>query len=844
MSALEKIKQQTKRMKEKAAQEFEKLPQYLEKKVGGYKTPKKASDKKKLDKIEEESRVRFFRKILKTEKKLDDDELTKAFNEFAELGDVNRKKLVSVFTQVLGRKALITVLKEIVDGKNSEEVLKTISNPDYKELTKKTAKYAREAKEVINEVIEDAVFNKALDRISAQNVTDYITGYDIFAIELKQSGVEDITATNRQWKSLSDEEKTSYNTNAKEINAKKIEQIKTRKKTIVLDDEIIPSRTMRAVDDTQTLRPSIDDLQCVYDYMKHIWIDDYHATYITSPTDTPLDSKYIITDTRFDKNNKFIYDDKEWYRPSKYFYMMQCGRYQDIRRQEGVVFTCFDGSEDLPVSFVIGYKTIDNDFVVQDEAIFDKEKKWLARKLKTQYDRHSEFVNMIIPETNTNIKTDISNKMRAYLVAVINPSLSNDKKDFEKKDNITTVKETIAEDKISPAMKEGLENVLGATSINISASKKSQSADEDKKSFNKKNTKIEPFDMPDPVYTPNSPFIVDLENAIMLRSVNKKVIDYIREIVNFTAFVDTAIFGLISRIFRSRLRASFYNPNMIPSLEIKQKLPEIFENKDITNKDEYMVSIESAISKKADYISYHLYNSIFTSDVITNIPPIVTYIPSFPDVNLPVSNGCDIPGFPSFEIVYYKLGEVTYCFTIYQLINMFQSNNFVNPYTGKEDFSKEFIDYIISFFNSKNVDIEFSKLFEETIVSVAPNISGYPMIEDLLSKLADIEASAFKEPEPVPDPLQPVETPQEVVEPKEEIKETFNETVEVKEEPKEEASPAKFGMDSRDVSDDIRCEMCGQNIENPEYRTILHDKDPKIVHFCNTKCFSNWGVGN
>ncbi len=784
MSALEKIKQQTKTMKEKAAKEFQNLPKdYLKKNLPRYPGPK-TNDKKKMENMEEDKRVAFFKHILKNKGSMTNEDLENAFNNFADLGDINRRKAINVLMYVLGKKKLFKFMEDVVGGKNSDDLINKMANPEKKVkinprdpeagtmkvpggikidpetkevYISKAGKRANLIKEVMNEAVEEVVFESAIDRMAVNVLTENVTGYDLFATDMKKGIEQDITEINRLWRELSKDQRKQYNDKASKINQTNAENKPAKKKIIYLDSDVIPLRAIQTGDSKTALRPSIDELQCVYDYMKHIWIDDYYATYITSPNDSPLDSKYIISDEKA----TMIYDDKEWHRPSKYFYMMQCGRFQDDRRQDGIIFTCFDGSLKLPVNFIVGYKTLDNEFVIQDEAIFQKEKKWLARKYMSQYERHAEFINSRIPSENTNIKEEISKRMREYISVLLNYSLSNEDKSNDKK--------------------------------------------------------IEPLDSKDTYYTSRTPFVSTVEESIMLRSTDKSIIEYIRNVIEFTSFVDLGIFGSQSKIFRSRLRADFYNPELIPSLTIQQKFPEVFENDNITNKDEYLASINSIIYQKANAVSYYVYNSVFPADTITKIPSITDSIPSLKDVNLEAVNSCDLSPFPSFEIIYYTEDNKRYCFAIYQLYNMFQSGNLINPNTGNK-FSDEFVDYVTSFFNSKSLDDEFSKLFEPT-VSVLGDIGGMSMIQDLMSKIADIEMKAFAS------PSSPSSVPSEGDEKIDESIETPSEEIKI--------------TDSM-VEDELKCELCSQRIDNDQYKTILDDKDPKIVHFCTTKCFSEW----
>ncbi len=794
-STTDKLAELKKKVQKQAKKDMDKLLDVSvkkEAKMPTYTVPKKGKDVKVLESIEEKNRVEFFKRLDRSFDSMDNEELIASITDFGEKGDDKRKVFTKVLLEFIPYKKLKKYMKDVIDGANSDNLLKAMKFKT-QDMTSGEASMA----DAINNVIQNEESALAHERfanvIASRKGKDRITAFDLYVEDMNKTGIIDQRTIVESWRNTDENTKNTYKNRALATNKKRDEdEKKTKKHILSIDDEAEPIPRI-VIDVREAMTRPVIDSQALYDYMRHLWIPNYASTYISTPKDMQddIDPKFIIDSGKDD--DKVVYDERTWYRPSKYFYLMQIGRFADDRKQDGINLICYDGSLDNPVVFNVIHKTKDNNVILQNEKIFKDENNWFKKKNISQDMKLNEFINTPIDSMSPSVLDTITMFMRKYLAITLTTELSNANRTDK--------------------------------------------------------AKLKPVDIPDPIFTENDSFITDLESAFMTRANGKTLDYYLEEISSFLVFVERSFTGGSYVIFKSRVRANMYSPSKIPSLTIEEKVPEIFndptipdnkgDSKAVRAKDVIKSSIQYVINCRKKTLACILFNHIYPRDMITNIPICQDSIPTIAEpAELSTKNRCRIEKMHPHEIIYYKEGDNTYCFSIYEIIGMISSNNFVNPFTNNK-FSDEFVDSILSFNENFIVDPTVGR--KET-AAVMGTTKGYPTIDDLMTKIADMEQAYF-------DKLEKTETS-----PSDEIVE---ETVEIPMEVQEQTSEEESSSVNPDFIEDVTvtpiqgenvgltCEVCKKPITDNTYTTIADASvsTPTIVNFCSTKCFSEWNEG-
>ena len=137
------------------------------------------------------------------------------------------------------------------------------------------------------------------------------------------------------------------------------------------------------------------DINCLEHQRIKPWINGrVVSTYIVSVDGSNID-KYILEQGKTHQEGNTT-----WYPVNKFFTELMCNNYADLRTQDGEVLTVFT-SERKPVRMKVAYAT-NHGFIVQDESIFDIEKKYLEELRMTRQQKVQRLldspVNDVIKE--------------------------------------------------------------------------------------------------------------------------------------------------------------------------------------------------------------------------------------------------------------------------------------------------------------------------------------------------------------------------------------------------------------------------------------------------------------
>lgn len=299
-------------------------------------------------------------------------------------------------------------------------------------------------------------------------------------------------------------------------------------------------------------------------------------------------------------------------------------------------------------------------------------------------------------------------------------------------------------------------------------------------------------------YISDPNYIAKIEESIF--SKHKDVDKYLNAISGIVVFMR----DWNKSVFKERVRSLYYQPEVLADLSLEEKLPEVFENTNITDLQQQHTEqqINEMIRQDTD--------NILRVIIRTRFPGRAPTRPTFAiPVQLPVRTNMtpicvdDMKrlGIPDVNIIYYTdIDKKTYCFDVFELKNEFENGNFINQYTGNK-FSDEFISKVFRF-DPYTVSISETNDDEKPL-----SLTKIPMTilaPDFLQKVID------------------------------DIERMENNMVN---DAKDKILEAEISGKSYDTSE--ICEYCHKYVNNGKgYKTIIRrDNEYELVRFCNTKCF-------
>ena len=118
---------------------------------------------------------------------------------------------------------------------------------------------------------------------------------------------------------------------------------------------------------------------CKNVYKKMPWIPGNFITRIciSKPNITEKESSDIYFEDFIIDSSKFFFKDEEWYEVSEKYFQFQCD--DAIKKnQKNDILYFFDANGELLIAFKIGFSNTNNDFIVQDEYIYNSERSFFA----------------------------------------------------------------------------------------------------------------------------------------------------------------------------------------------------------------------------------------------------------------------------------------------------------------------------------------------------------------------------------------------------------------------------------------------------------------------------------
>ena len=208
------------------------------------------------------------------------------------------------------------------------------------------------------------------------------------------------------------------------------------------------------------------------------------------------------------------------------------------------------------------------------------------------------------------------------------------------------------------------------------------------------------------VYKKNVDEVISSDTTPYIKTLLQTIVKY--DMTNYELFSkisDIIIYLNIpeSQIFRKRVASEYYLPDILPILSKQDKFPEIFE--DISVPDDYKTIISTFIDNKIKEMTIYMGNTLYyfenpTERMYSNIYNYNTLfkIKTNPRLNICKNkNKIDSTEKPE-NIIYYLEDGNMYCFTIDNLYQQFEEQNFINENTGKL-FDMRFVEYFKNRYN-------------------------------------------------------------------------------------------------------------------------------------------------
>ena len=303
-----------------------------------------------------------------------------------------------------------------------------------------------------------------------------------------------------------------------------------------------------------------------------------------------------------------------------------------------------------------------------------------------------------------------------------------------------------------------------------------------------------------------------------------KTSEFFRKIGEVIIYLDLDVSK--DNIFKNRVIQGYYIPSVLINLTVKQKLPEYFEDPNITQKE--INSVIKIINNNVKDFVNSMGEIIYQyKNPTKNIPTKSKLHYSFDPLNVRkwkkvCDNKEDVENLDPEDLVYYKEDEEVYCFTIPYIVKLIkeQGKKAKNPYTGNlidSDFKNDILNtYGDKVFSDKNSMKEQEEEKEGKKEEEKEGKKQKGVKEQILAP--NLFEVMFKE-------IQKLKLEEE--------------EQEVEQEVEQEEKKSYSGYSP--VENDNTCKFCKSNVDTENcFKTIMDSVDGfKTVYFCSTKCFEN-----
>jgi hypothetical protein len=421
-----------------------------------------------------------------------------------------------------------------------------------------------------------------------------------------------------------------------------------------------------------------------------------------------------LDDKKFSTGESIITsDNKRFYKAGRSFYNLQCNVYADLRSQQGNKLIAYV-DKNTKVEFKVAF-TIINPSI--DTSLIVKE----------SFDINNIKIANYIGQKVLLQNEDIFNREKAEWI----------KKNIYDEKKLTDIGERNIDKNSILIAKKWLSNFL-----------------------------IQCTDNRD--YSVDSPFIHIAIDSIKNVKTNKELFRKVAEIIVYTMIKE-------AQIFRKRLKAEYYLPEILHQITHVEKFPEVYDPLYGTSQNSIDV-YSSYIQNNIDIIIQKMLGDFLVKDPTRKKVTDIEYKTHPEMINYEDKKLCvnDIQDIDPKNIIYYQdeIDKKLYCFDVVKLALNFEKGDYINPFTNNP-FSQEFVRrYTITYFDKddgktytfpfeslykrfKNNDIvnpQTGRLFDESFVTVVLKGSTFhksAYLRDLSFKRLDRKLATCANPQDI-----------------------------------------------------------------------------------------------
>lgn len=638
----------------------------------------------------------------------------------------------------------------------------------------------------------------------------------------------------------------------------------------------------------EKLAITIADKDCVFSYTQVPWLADKVENIYICPVDTDI---YCYTYSK-DKINLF---GTEWFKVNKYYYELQCDP-NLLKEQKGDVLSFFDkNTKQLIANFKIGYEVSRNrvvpvenknyniysfenlsgknmvkrNIIVQNEFIFEKEKKYFAEKNKTPKDK----IKSITEESVNPVKPDVVKIaikfMKTYFKNTDNEDLANDEYLNKVIDEILKISSNVSD----------FAKKLGELLVYMS-----KSVDAFNYGLFKSKIKLKYYPPEDIVKLTEKEKLPEVFGDGFLTGTseeNEKIRESMRS--NLKESLDEFIENFIDELYIHRNMYGRYKPRSSLKYGDRFRYSKISQLPDLTKT---CIGNPGEKIKTKDLINYlPLKDKHIIKVHVRVVDPDNQYavekiLPNG-DIEKVMVNKTKI-------VEQEKEVDSIFCLNIDEIYERLQNKNNTNPYTGNE-LPPEFIDRVNNAVTERKARVIITTSEPSTVsnLTTAPSIGLLRLIRSDINRLIDREfkvketeeVTKTKEEAPITEmaiePSMLVET-EAVIEPEEVVEyvdfDSFLNGMMIEEQPRVEIPVAEIPIDlgilqieepivveefpkdgttseeaneieseEQDGGVVLTCQRCNTNIKGKPFKTTICQNDElAIVNFCSIGCIDEF----
>lgn len=543
----------------------------------------------------------------------------------------------------------------------------------------------------------------------------------------------------------------------------------------------------------ENYQPLVEDysfIKCMDLYHHYDWIKGkVTGVWLSSDKNTQPDKNYIY-DVTIEEDGHL------WYQANRKFVAIQCDPKSKKRQQDDILIIENRGKI---IKFKIGYTIVGNTyksriiekengekvlrtFVVQDEAMFLKEKQFFRKTKLTENDHVKDILKSPVSEqTIENTQELLSKKFL---------SIAPMKKDY------------------------GVVHFDNQSLTNKNAIKKMKA---------QISTKSIDF---------NTPYMQILMNTLHTNPTQTKE-DLYTKVANIIVYLNIPE----AQTFRKNIENEYYLPDILATLSPAEKFPEVFQDPAISTKE--LENISTRIDNQIRKFVQGLGTTEYRLQNLTQRVPTMSSTGHMHSIKTNKRlNACEnkarVKGIPETEIIYYKENGKIYCFGANELYDRFLiEEDVTNPETGNQ-FDINFVNRFSQLYNKKLSD-------DGLLTAFFQKKYGFDMTQAVEQKI-DSDTRQSKFPTIATDLWEVIG--KDIAELEDQLSNENpadgDEIDEDREEEKRDADVESSDRETRDIDEKDACEYCRNHLSDDSIKSIIfHNDESRIIKFCSFKCFED-----